>query len=247
MIVISSACYSLVSSPLLLSTEGPRSIVVATTSSKKRQFPFHIIAIGTNALPRHIQNNHEWMQQPMSTTNHFIWCRWTLAQGWTRSHSRQTGHPYAPSRQHFEGEMEALKGHVYDLIGSKSADLFITTTNQITGFIGRTYTQGGDIHLAMENLAVPTIEGPTTPTSTDALTKTIFQEEVKEYVKWMKKLEENVQLLWAYCGDRPQTPSGPNWKHGETMMTCANTVLVSSCSMLSRTSCTTSKNSSIYH
>ena len=80
------------------------------------------------------------MQQPMPTTNHFIWCQWTLAQGLTRSNSGQTGHPYAPSHQHFEGEMEALKGHVYDLIGSKSADLFITTTNQITGFIGRTYT-----------------------------------------------------------------------------------------------------------
>ena len=88
-----------------------------------------------------------------------------------------------PLNQFFEGETEALKGHVYDLIGSKSAGLFITTTKQIAGFVGRTYTQAGDIRLAMENLALPTLEGPTAPTSTDALAVAIFREEVKEFVK----------------------------------------------------------------
>ena len=111
--------------------------------------------------------------------------------------SGQPGRPYAPSRQRFEGETDALKGHVYDLIGSKSADLFITTTKHIAGYVGRTYTQGGDIRLAVENLTLPTLEGPTAPTTTDALTVAIFREEVKEFVKRTKKLEENVQLLWA--------------------------------------------------
>ena len=111
--------------------------------------------------------------------------------------SGQSGCPYVPSRQHFDGETDGLKGHVYDLIGSKSADFFITTTKQIAGFVGRTYTQGGDIRLAVENLAVPMLEGPTAPTSTDALTIAIFHEEVKEFVKRTKKLEENVQLLWV--------------------------------------------------
>ena len=111
--------------------------------------------------------------------------------------SGQPGRPYAPSRQRFEGETDALKGHVYDLIGSKSADLFITTTKHIAGYVGRTYTQGGDIRLAVENLTLPTLEGPTAPTTTDALAVAIFREEVKEFVKRTKKLEENVQLLWA--------------------------------------------------
>ena len=88
-----------------------------------------------------------------------------------------------------------MKGH--DLIRSKSTDLFITTTKQIAGFVGRSYTQGGDIHLAVENLAAPMLEAPTTPTSTDALAVAIFREEVKEFVKHTKKLEENVQLLWV--------------------------------------------------
>ena len=71
-------------------------------------------------------------------------------------------------------ETEALKG---------PADLFIRSTKQIAGFVGRSYTQGGDICLAMENLALPTLEGPTAPTSTDALAVAIFHEEVKEFVK----------------------------------------------------------------
>ena len=83
------------------------------------------------------------------------------------------------------------------LIGSKSADLFITTTKQIAGYVWRNYTQGGDIRLAVENLTLPILQGPTAPTTTDALTVAIFREEVKEFVKRTKKLEENVQLLWA--------------------------------------------------
>ena len=81
--------------------------------------------------------------------------------------SGQPGRPYAPSRQLFEGEIEALKGHIYNLIGSKSADLFITTTKQIAGYVGRTYTQGGDIRLAVENLTLPALQGPTAPTTTE--------------------------------------------------------------------------------
>ena len=111
--------------------------------------------------------------------------------------SGQPGRPYAPSRQRFEGATEALKGHIYDLIASKSADLFITTTKQIAGYVGRTYTQGGDIRLAVENLTLPVLQGQTAPTMTDALTVAIFREEVKKFLKRTKKLEENVQLLWA--------------------------------------------------
>ena len=140
-------------------------------------------------------------------------------------HSGQGGHPYTPSRQHFNGETEALKGHVYDLIGSKSADLFITTTKQIAGFVRHTYTQGGDIHLAMENLAVPMLEGPTAPTGTDVLTMAIFCEQVKVFVKSTKKLEENVQLLWALLWGHASDAIHTKLEYGKTTMTCTNEVL----------------------
>ena len=134
-------------------------------------------------------------QRPPTTTSSGLVGR--PLRGGRGGRPAQPGRPYAPSRQRFEGETEALKGHIYDLIGSKSADLFITTTKQIAGYVGRTYTQGGDIRLAIENLALPTLEGPTAPTPTDALAVAIFREEVREFVKRTKKLEENVQLLWA--------------------------------------------------
>ena len=106
-----------------------------------------------------------------------------LLRGGCARCSGQPGCPYAPSHQHFEGETEALKGHIYNLIGSKSANLFIMMTKQMAGFVGCTYTQGGNICLIVENLALPTLEGPTAPPSTDALAVAIFCEEVKEFVK----------------------------------------------------------------
>ena len=133
--------------------------------------------------------------QPPPTTSSGVVGR--PLRGGRAGRSGQPGRPYAPSRQWFEGETAALKGHIYDLIGSKSADRFITTTKQIAGYVGRTYTQGGNICLAVENLTLPVLQGPTAPTTTDALTVAIFREEVKEFVKRTQKLEEHVQLLWA--------------------------------------------------
>ena len=73
--------------------------------------------------------------------------------------------------------------------------------------------------LAVENLALPVLQGPTAPTTTDALTVAIFQEEVKEFVKRTKKLEENVQLLWALLWgqalDAVRTKLEARWDHDD--------------------------------
>ena len=180
-----------------LSARKAQVVSVAATSSKKDSIHFQCLV--ANAID-HPQPHRTSMRgrsgpRPPPTTSSGVVGR--PLRGGCAGCSGQPGHPYAPSRQCFEGETEALKGHVYDLIGSKSADLFITTTKQIAGYVGRTYTQGGDIRLAAENLTLPILEGPTTLTTTDALTVAIFREEVKEFVKRTKKLEENVQLLWA--------------------------------------------------
>ena len=76
------------------------------------------------------------------------------------------------SKQWFEGETEELKGHLFDLVRECSADIhkdtaanhqlhgvqqtFIKTQQQITSYMGYTYTQVGDIHHAIKNLALPT-------------------------------------------------------------------------------------------
>ena len=52
-----------------------------------------------------------------------------------------------PTHQHFEGETEALKGHIYDLVGSKSANLFIKTTKTVARYNGWTYSHRGNTWL----------------------------------------------------------------------------------------------------
>ena len=44
-----------------------------------------------------------------------------------------------PPQQKFEGETDGLKVHVYDMVGSKSVDLFACTTWQVTSYVGQTY------------------------------------------------------------------------------------------------------------
>ena len=152
-------------------------------------------------------------------------------RGGRASRSGQPGRPYAPSYQYFEGETEALKGHVYDLIGSKSANLFIMTTKQMAGFVGCTYTQGGDICLDVENLALPTLEGLTAPNSTDALAVAIFHEEVQEFIKRTKTWKKMYNSCGLYYGARHWMLYALNWRCGMIMRTCDNIALGWNCSM----------------
>ena len=182
----------------------PKSLVWPQHLLKKGSIRFQHLVANASAIdhpqpPRSSMSGRSGPRPPPTTSSGVVD---RPLRGGHAGCSGQPGCPNASSRQRFEGETEAQKGHVYDLIGSKSADLFITTTKQIAGYVGQTYTQGGDICLAVENLALPTLEGPTTQTTTDALTVAIFCEEVKEFVKRTKKLEENVQHLWALLWGR---------------------------------------------
>ena len=40
------------------------------------------------------------------------------------------------SRQRFKGATEELKGEIFDLVGSRSADLFIKTKKAIANYVG---------------------------------------------------------------------------------------------------------------
>ena len=88
------------------------------------------------------------------------------------------------SRQRFDGATEELKGDVFDLVGSRSADLFIKSKKALAIYVGRTYQHSGDIRRAIETLALPTILMPIAPVADPmpALLTAIFSEQVKEYV-----------------------------------------------------------------
>ena len=115
------------------------------------------------------------------------------------------------SRQRFDGATEELKGEIFDLVGSRSADLFIKTKKAVANYVGRTYQHSGDIRRAIETLIVPTIPMPTAPVADPmpVLLTAIFSEQVKEYVKQTSRLHENIKRLWALvwgqCSDTLRT------------------------------------------
>ena len=60
--------------------------------------------------------------QPPTTTSS------STPQQCQRGQQQQKGTQQCNQRTHFEGAINELKGHIYDLVGSHSADLFTTAT-----------------------------------------------------------------------------------------------------------------------
>jgi hypothetical protein len=92
------------------------------------------------------------------------------------------------------------------VLDAKQSDLFIKTTKEITLYVGRTYTYGGDIKIAVESLAMPTLKVPTDPAAEATKTEElIWKKKVEEYVHRETYFEENVKILfslvWGQCTD----------------------------------------------
>ena len=125
---------------------------------------------------------------------------WQGGRGSGRS-GRSGGRNQVPTipRQRFDGATEELKRHIFDLDGSRSADLFIKSKKAIANYVRRTYQHSGDIRRAIDTLTLPTIPLPTAPVADPMppLLAAIFSEQVKEYVKQTSRLQENIKRLWA--------------------------------------------------
>ena len=115
------------------------------------------------------------------------------------------------SKHRFDGATEELKGQIFDLVGARSADLFIKSKKALANYVGQTYQHSGDIHRAIETLSLPIIPTPTAPVGDPIppLVAAIFGEQVKEYVKPHSRLHENIKRLWALvwgqCSDTIRT------------------------------------------
>jgi hypothetical protein len=105
----------------------------------------------------------------------------------------------------FEGKCDKLKGHIYDCTDVRQSDMFVKTTKEISKHAGSTFTFGGDARRALENLTLPTLQLPQTPTSDDITLVRIWQKEVDEYVRRKGILSDNMQtvysLVWGQCTD----------------------------------------------
>ena len=105
--------------------------------------------------------------------------------------------------------MEVLKGHIghiLDMDGSWSTDLFTRTLKQIGGHVRHTYQHGGDIQRAVKTLTQSHLPPPVLGGGgADPVSQAIFQEQEKEYIKHSNKLEENLKSLWRQSSDAIQS------------------------------------------
>ena len=73
----------------------------------------------------------------------------------------------------FSGGIDELKGHYYDCSSYKQADKFVTTTKAIKEYVGKNYTNGGDIRATLESMEEFPIENPEDPS--DNWTQTLVR------------------------------------------------------------------------
>eukprot|EP00978_Attheya_sp_CCMP212_P037164 scaffold173586_cov64-Attheya_sp.AAC.2 len=111
-----------------------------------------------------------------------------------------------PRQPKFEGRCEEIKSHIYDCSDIRQSDIFIKTTKEVAGYMGRSYKYGADAGLAVENMSLPTLAPPSDPAAGASATVTrIWEKEVDEYVKQKSYLKQNMKILyalvWGQCTD----------------------------------------------
>ena len=63
----------------------------------------------------------------------------------------------------FVGGIDDLKGFYYDCSSYKQADRFVTTSKEINDYVGKNYSNGGDVRHTLENGELMDIPNPTDP------------------------------------------------------------------------------------
>ena len=102
-----------------------------------------------------------------------------------RFRNRRIGNQNNPLRNQvmkFEGREPTLKGHIYDSIGERSPDQYISTTKEIVNYVGRTYNRftseftDGVIKLELNDPDIPA-----NPDPTNQLEFEIWKLDIKEH------------------------------------------------------------------
>ena len=76
------------------------------------------------------------------------------------SNDRAAASGTMPRQPKFEGKCDGLRGHIYDCLDTRQSDQFTKTTKEIAEYVGRTYKDGGDVRIAVENLERPVFAEP---------------------------------------------------------------------------------------
>jgi len=123
--------------------------------------------------------------------------------------SRKMRTPGKQGHSSYKGRIDELKNNVYNYSSNRHDELFATTTKEIANYVGRTFSMGGYMKSAIENLTMPTFAPPAEPGENPSMTeKRIWEEKIKLHVKRDMTLEEGVQKLysvvWGQCTDAMQ-------------------------------------------
>lgn len=121
----------------------------------------------------------------------------------TGSRGRQQYARMVAARPKFDGCCEDLKGFVFD-IRAGQADQYVKSVREIGLYMGRTYTNGADVKMAIETLTQPVFDRPDDPPEDATQTETqIWKEEVKDFYQKRKSFQSNVKalysLVWGQC------------------------------------------------
>jgi Reverse transcriptase (RNA-dependent DNA polymerase) len=121
-------------------------------------------------------------------------------------HRHSAAHSAVPKQPKFEGECKDLSGNIFDCTGAKQAVTFINTRRALANYVGREYTNGGDMRTVIEDLEMPVIPQPDDPPAGASKSEQfIWQERCKEWLKQENILKQNIKLLyslvWGQCTD----------------------------------------------
>lgn len=106
----------------------------------------------------------------------------------------------------FEGEVEGMKGNIFDCGEGKHAELFVRTQEYLAAYVGESMKNGGDMRSLVLNLAEPTFQPPVAPAdSSDVVTNKVFEKLSEEYAKRQIQLIHNngqlYSIVWRQCTD----------------------------------------------
>ena len=119
----------------------------------------------------------------------------------------------------FTGRCEDVGGHIYDCTAPRdAATQFVLTTREISEYVGREYSHGGDIRLTVLNQARPTLTEPSDPAENATRTQVrIWERKCDAFVRREEALEENIKkayaLVYGQCTEamRARVESAPGY------------------------------------
>jgi len=111
--------------------------------------------------------------------------------------NRNSFNHHKSKQNKFEGQIDALKSHIYDCTDSCQADLYTSTTKEIAGYVETALKNGNDVKSAIENLKVPVMVLPNDlPANSMAAQKRYWKKRINEISKKEMVLEENMKTLF---------------------------------------------------